>query len=381
MEAHMTINALQDNVPLLKKMMADMNSQNEVYRPGPLWSRLATEGAKALKRYGLGSFRSSGKATAGAFANITDAPMLSVYDYKWASPETLRGKLAQVIFENGIFRRILLDRFDKALRLGAEAYYFKFYRFYRDYYVNQHSRDWFSEVLRYHSMPNTMAGGCIDGIRICDQIVAPVYFVTLARIFNFHDHIDFRAIKTVFIIGGGFGYEAHLIMSLFPNIKKCITLDIPPTLYVQTQYLRAVMEERVIDYAETCKMDRICFSGGEEREIIAIAPWQIENVDASIDLLWNSCSFQEMTPAQVRNYALFSQNLMAKVADPKICLAMYGDQPFTAPTTSRIQILDAFAGFSFERIQASRKFWPLPPSDESYEEFNYIGRKLSPTTP
>jgi hypothetical protein len=106
-------------------------------------------------------------------------------------------------------------------------------------------------------------------------------------------------------------------------------------------------------------------------EIIAIAPWQIENVDASFDLLWNSCSFQEMTVAQVRNYALFSERLMARSADPEICLTMYSME---APT-SRAEILEAFKGFSFGQVPASRKFWPIPP----YEEFHYIGRKPGST--
>jgi len=366
----MTINALQDNLPLLKKMMADMDSRKDVYKPSPFWLECATETAKALKRYGLNNFRSTRKATPGL--TWTDAPNLSVLDYTYSTGKTLKSKVAGLIFRTYLFKQKFLELLDARVRAGAESTYFKWYKSFRDYWVNSQSSQWFSEVLRNHSMPDTLVGGCIDEIKICDQVISPVYFATLARIFNFCDHTDFRTVKTMLIIGGGFGYEVHLIMSLFPNIKKCITLDIPPNLYVQTQYLKAVTQEKVRDYAETCGMSKINFSQLQEGEIIAIAPWQIEKVDTSIDLLWNSCSFQEMTRAQVKNYALFSQNLMVGTTEPRICLTMYESEA----RISRADIIDAFEGFTFKQIPADRRHCLPPP----YEEFHYFGSKRLPPT-
>ena len=125
------------------------------------------------------------------------------------------------------------------------------------------------------------------------------------------------------------------------------------------------MKERVIDYIETSDMNKIKFSQAQEREIIAIAPWQIEKIDSSIDLLWNCGSFQEMTIRQVQNYALFLQNLMAESAQPRLCIAMYNREA----TTSRAEVLDAFKNFRFEQIQAKRKV----PKSEPYEELYYVG--------
>ena len=365
--------SLQDNMPLLKKMMADMKSQKDIYKPGPFWLKSATETERALKRYGLENFRSTKKATPGCL--FTDAPRQGLYDNAYGSPKGVIGKfkllIGRLTYENDVLRRMFLDHIDEKIRANAEQY-FKEYLFYRDYYwENSSCYDWLSEVLRNHNLPDTMVGGCINAMRVCGHTIGCSYFYTLVRIFNFYDHIDLKKMSTMLIIGGGFGYEAHLLMSLFPNIKKCITLDIPPNLYVQTQYLKAVMKERVMDYIETSDMTKIKFSQTQEREIIAIAPWQIENVDASIDLLWNSCSFQEMTLRQVQNYALFSQNLMAKSTQPKICLTMYNREAKMG--TLRAEVLTAFENFCFEKILAKRKLPELEPHEELYYTGSTIG--------
>jgi putative sugar O-methyltransferase len=255
----MMTTALQDNIPLLDKMMADLKFAEDVYKPSAFWCDSMTETARALRRYGLKGFRSNRKATPGL--TWTDAPNLSVCDYTYKFPRTVKGKLVQVAFRTNIFRK-LLDVLDRTVRSGAEATYFTYYKFYRDYWVNAECYHWFSEVLKDHSIPNCMVGEPIDCIRICNQLVSPAYLGTLARICNFNDDTDFKKFRTMFIIGGGFGYEVHLIMSLFPNIKKCITLDMPPNLYVQTQYLKAVMKEGCIDYLETCRL--ICVNLSSE---------------------------------------------------------------------------------------------------------------------
>jgi len=131
------------------------------------------------------------------------------------------------------------------------------------------------------------------------------------------------------------------------------------------------MTEGIVDYLQTCEMATIGFSRGENAlEVMAIAPWQIEKLSDSVDLIWNSCSFQEMTLMQVENYARFIEKLMAKSSAPEICLTMYN---YEAPT-SRPDVINAFKHSAFEQVPARRKFWPIPP----YEEYHFIGRKQAP---
>ena len=58
------------------------------------------------------------------------------------------------------------------------------------------------------------------------------------RIDNLSKKFDFKKINSFFEIGGGFGSNAHFLITNFPNIKKFIYLDAVPNLYIGTEYLK-----------------------------------------------------------------------------------------------------------------------------------------------
>ena len=167
-------------------------------------------------------------------------------------------------------------------------------------------------------LPDTLAGHPQQTLSINTIKIGEVYLRMFAWIDAYSKVIDFSKIRTVFEIGGGFGAFAHTILQWFPNIRKYLYLDIPPTLYVGTQYLKHFFGNDVIDYTATRKLDTIRFSTDDSREILAICPWQIEKVEDSFDFFWNSSSFQEMPLNVVSNYAnnigrLFKKNKHAKM--------------------------------------------------------------------
>jgi len=114
--------------------------------------------------------------------------------------------------------------------------------------------------------------------------------------------VDLTKVKIVFEIGG-VGSNAHSLMSLYPNIKKYIYLDVAPMLYAGTQYLKHFYPREVKDYCATKNLKSISKEDNDEREIICIAPWQIEKLDGEIDLFWNASSFQEIPVIYLENYA------------------------------------------------------------------------------
>tara|TARA_B100000809_G_C14790244_1_gene406373 strand:- start:26 stop:628 length:603 start_codon:yes stop_codon:yes gene_type:complete len=192
------------------------------------------------------------------------------------------------------------------------------------------------------------------------------YLGTYARISNFCDVRDFSEFKTILVIGGGFGYEVHTLLSFFPSITKCITVDIPPYLYVQTQYLKAIYGESVVDYADVAaRPGIISMSSADKREILAIAPWQLDRIDASVDLLWNSCSFVEMTVPQVKNYASVAERLLRTSAQPTVCIVSYD----TEMKTRQEDVLSAFPAFRFTKVDVTRRVMP----EECYRECQYLG--------
>lgn len=354
---------VKDDTPLLEAMLRDLKVQDELYGPGPFWQDAATRTAKRVKRYGLSTFRAGAKTTPGS--TMSDAPQLSIYDHIYEFPPTLKGTLRRWMFDSYLIRKLLLNHLDEKLRGSAQDGSFRLYRAFRDAWVNEVCDGWFSEVLRTYQIPETTGAGCVDNVQICGRSVGAAYFGSIARLCNFADCVAFDEIETAVIIGGGFGYEVHLLTTLFPNIKKCVTVDIPPYLYIQTQYLKSIFGDQVRDYRDLAGAWRIGFSASEGREILAIAPWQFERVDTSVDLLWNSCSFVEMTVPQVRNYASVSERLLATSSKPRVCLVMYE----TEQQTKQADVFGAFGRFRFEKIESRRRFYP----DSFYREHQYVG--------
>jgi len=147
----------------------------------------------------------------------------------------------------------------------------------------------------------------LDGVRFSNHYL---------ELLKTHDvltrNVDFSSIRTFFEIGGGFGVNTHLLVENYENIRKVVYLDIPPNLYVGTQYLKSFFGEQVRTYADTKDLKKIQFSPTDELEIFCIAPQQIEQLDVEIDLFQNPHSFVEMIKEIVENYANQIERLMRK---------------------------------------------------------------------
>ena len=119
-------------------------------------------------------------------------------------------------------------------------------------------------------------------------------------------------------IGGGFGANAHLMLSTWPRLRKMVYLDIPPNLYIGTQYLRHFFGDAVRDYRTCSQLDHISFRLDESLEIYCIAPWQLFKVHSKIDTFFNAHSFQEMSEIIVSNYA----NEIDRVSSDSPCMLL-----------------------------------------------------------
>ena len=115
----------------------------------------------------------------------------------------------------------------------------------------------------------------------------------------------------------------------YPNIKKIIYLDIPPNLYIGTQYLKAFYGEAVIDYSNLKNKNKLKFKADSSLEIFCIAPWQIENIENKVDLLFNSHSFVEM-PTKIVEY--YVKNIL-KEGNEKTDIALISYDKFDLKST------------------------------------------------
>ena len=330
------MSAIKDDPELLALMLADELRQADVYRPGPYWRPYQRRIVEAIRKHGIGAFRSQPSIGKG-WSDVVQRHPVEL----WAEQGPVRARLKQALAQLPLIRGMLSD-FTNIVDIHQR----RSMRFQSAYYELRFGK-WLREELARAPMPESTAGGNQDRVLVDGQEIAPRYVDALMRIHNFGRYVDFSRIRTAMEIGGGFGANAHLMLSRFP-IKKLAYLDIPPMIYVATQYLRSFVGGEVQDYRATREQPSLSFADNDAREILCICPWQIERLRGSVDLLWNSASFSEMSPEIVRNYGRHAVRLLSPTG--AICLLMNKTQD-KAGVTLPDAVMGAFEGFRFERFE------------------------------
>lgn len=113
---------------------------------------------------------------------------------------------------------------------------------------------------------------------------------------------DKNRIKTICELGGGYGRNAFVFLSMMPGIKY-IMIDIPPALYVSERYLSEVFPEKKIFKFRKFDSYYEIKEDFEKADILFFLSSQIELIpDKIIDLSINISSFHEMRPEQIQYY-------------------------------------------------------------------------------
>jgi putative sugar O-methyltransferase len=318
---------IEDDFPLLQAMLSDMESQSTLYQPGPYWARNCRAAAREIKTYGLADFR--------GMSNLIGQGFVDVVDVDWRN-YLRRGTLTQQLFYRVFtdlfpFNKIYQNQvnktkryFDDALSLTQEVLRLKE----RTQYLTS----------RY-KIPYSLLGGCIAKVKIHNEEIAPHYLERLSQ----HDYaaqfVDFKRLNSCIEIGGGFGVNMHLLLTNYENIRKVIYLDIPPNLYVGTQYLKAFFGPSVADYREVRERNSLAFASDARLEILCIAPWQIELLKNEVDVLINANSFVEMPKAVARNYA---DKTVGRFSAQKTAIVLTSYSTFDPTTTFHPDELPTF---------------------------------------
>ncbi len=302
---------MQNDPDLLRTMMEDLGDQDGLYRPGPFWEGYSSRIVKAIRSDGLNGFRANSRIGKG----YADTANINPFDLM--TFDTWKLKIYKMIYEFPFIRKRLFDPFIESCERQ-----FQKTKSFRSLYYSIIFGEWFEGFSGRYALPNTLIENPQNTISINDHEIGHSYLKAFLRIHNYSKVVDFDKVESVLEIGGGFGSLCHTLLHLFPNIRKYIYLDIPPILYVGTQYLKQFYGDEVIDYRETRDLEKIKFSSNDAREILAICPWQIERIDAKINLFWNSASFQEMTEKIIINY-LSHVRRMLTIDASKLCIVVY----------------------------------------------------------
>jgi putative sugar O-methyltransferase len=321
---------LTDDHALLDRMLQDGAGVPAHYAPGPYWHRASRNAARELRSH-LTDFRAP---TSVIGVNFADTPFVDTrLSLASGARRMLRPLLERVFPLNRLF----------AAQVDLTRSHEREVRRLRGELIARHPD--VPGLLARYTLPYSLLGGCVDTLDLGGTTYSTHYLSLLQQ----HDHVaravDHTRIRSMFEIGGGFGAHTHLLLENYPNIRKVVYLDIPPILYVGTQYLRAFYPEAVRDYTETRGVERIRFRADDSREILCVAPWQLERLDVGVDLIYNAHSFVEMPDATVTHYA---RQLAALPSYSRAAVALLTYGEFDARTTlSPDRLPTYFRGRSF----------------------------------
>lgn len=327
---------LVDDEELLSLMLADTRGKPSVCQPGPYWANKARTAAWNLRRFGLADFRGETNLAGLSFADNLHSDVRN----------TLSSSAGRLIHKL-LMTRPLRSVFD------AQVYWTRSYA-HQNIALQQvllQQSNAAKSLLKRYVVPFSLLGNCVQKVSLDGHSYAVHYLDILSQHDEIASRICFPRLRTVCEIGGGFGVTVHLLLANYPNIKKVLYLDIPPNLYVGTQYLRAFFGEAVSDYRALRNMPSIEFSTDENLQILCIAPWQLERFNDSVDILLNSHSFVEM-PRNVVAY--YSDQWCHRIAAKDAAIAMTTYDGFDPTTTIEPRDLTSFfPGRQFTAWEAS----------------------------
>lgn len=287
----------QHGYPLLDLMLSDMESAPALYRPTHFWECGVSAILKDLLEYGVEQFRSFPSAL---------SFFVPTYGYPGyvQNPEAysgLRRALAEMNLKNPRLN-MLLRRF---LSGKLQAL--------NDYRVCLASM---IECCPYIDNASESGVGkpveqfTFDGRRFSRSFLNYLLGLSFLR-----KYCDTSAIHTVLEIGGGYGTLGEILLGDPRNDCLYINVDIPPTSFISTYYLKQVFGETAVgDYGSLRGKDRLNIDDlRKKHRAVVLCPWQLPQLEGSVDLFVNFISFQEMEPEVVKNYTQHVSRLSSRL--------------------------------------------------------------------
>lgn len=280
-----------DNKSLLKRMMADMEKADELYRPTKYWMYAEDRLLPELHSLGLHDFRRRKK---------------SVLIYFWATDLKVRGEIRHRFVKKPLVA--LADTFNwlltrsNLLTVGLSSPF-------KDEdltpYFYTHVRRKFKIVgLDINRAQMNTVGNPEDVFEIDGTLWSIYHLQHCSMVADAAKYIPFSQ-KMIFCeLGPGLGRTAQVLAQLYKG-ATFILFDISPQLYVCNQYFKTIFKSRVIDYEKAIKLDPKKASTLKliRGKIVILPPWKMPDWQhVKINIFWNSASFQEMEPDVVVNY-------------------------------------------------------------------------------
>lgn len=332
-------NEIPDDLDFLKNL-TKISKKDPSNTPGPYWDRTARHAVREIQKKGLGSFRDFGSNVGESYA---DAPIVDIRPSLQGLIKSLARFLVSQVFP---INRV----FDNQVNLTKSIYKILLEK--ESTHIQNDSR--VQLALSRLNLPEvTTRGNCVAATNLNNMLVSNLYLECLTLIDKIEDNLGYKDVKSFMEIGAGFGVNIHLLIENFPNIRKFLLVDISPTLYVSTQYLRSFYNETVIDAVQYEQNKNLQFKENSDLEIICILPSQLKTFHGAIDFFYNSHSFVEMTKEIVSRFAVEIHRLQLNSKVKKVALCTY--QTAGNKKTVSYRDLPQLLGLSMREISDT---WP-----------------------
>ena len=292
-----TAPSIPDDFDLLEMLTRDQKAQSGVFLPSSYWRGYTNRTNREIcLAGGIANFRSVPRLSKG-FADVVVSDPFDLLD-RDSRTHRLYRLLARIplirdkIF--GTYRQAIDDHVQRWLRRDSD-------------FLTLQLHDLLEKYDGLFESINTLIGSPQACLTWKGRTISHTYVEQLQRLEIFSEGIDIPSKQAVVEVGGGFGINTHLLLSIFNNIEKFLYIDIPPILYISTQYLKTIFNDEVYDYRKYLEnpVDDLRSAPGK---ILCLPPWVLTRSSFEWDLGWNAASFQEMSREQVEFYSEWLYN-------------------------------------------------------------------------
>jgi putative sugar O-methyltransferase len=325
---------VRDDKALLEALIADQRSAGAVFNAGDYWKSYAARVVKELNRSGVGQFRRNTRIGKGYVDNVQRNP------FDTLDHDSRTHRLYRLVTALPLVQRHVLDKFENAIRASQD----RSVQLEGDLLLLRGAAVFEKHAALLRDI-ETLAGEPEACVSVHGRETALTYLDQLCRIETFEPGMAFDTGRRFMEIGGGFGVNAHLQLALHTGLEAYLYVDIPPMLYVGSQYLRAHFGDEVYTYTDWLRERPEDLSTVRQR-LICLPPWALQHSKFTWDRAWNSASFQEMNEAQVDFYVDYLADNAAG-EDARMALIYYrsgnvsmAEEQFNSVLSRRLKLSD-----------------------------------------
>lgn len=266
-----------------KEIMEELAQQAPLYQPGVFWQEASKDMIKQIDQWGVEGFRQLSTS-------------LNFFVPTYGYPGNALSEHTMQSWQTWLTEQALPEKQNTFIAQQLSGYHSALAD-YRTLAASEYGSKTHPDLMTFSE---SQVGKPIEQFEIEGRHYSRSALNYLSGLSFLKKFLDFKDIKTVMEIGGGFGTLGEILHKTLPTAGY-IDIDIPPTLCCSSYYLQQVIgKDDVTTYEDTKKNTIIEIS--QLKKASALPSWVIEKIQGKIDLFVNFISFQEMEPEIVQNY-------------------------------------------------------------------------------